>query len=177
MSMFPFSKINLHRVSRVWFSSCYSKADDSSLMQLCHDEGRSAVLHNFCSTEVFDLVCLFIYVYKNTWMHHLTPVYNNICLGCLTAFRLSFINKSMNLNSLTVVSPCVMQQAFAVIAAFSYAALFDLMKNVNRQESYVTQCRMSGGLVIGLKTEPHWVCDLTQTYMQRLFKLMSHVKT
>lgn len=57
-----------------------------------------------------------------------------------------------------------MQQHFAVIAPFSYAAVFDLMKNVNRQAGYVTQCRVSGGLVIGLKTEPYWECDLIQTY-------------
>lgn len=95
-------------------------------------------------------------------MHHLTPVYSNIYL--VPVLRLSFINKSTNLNSLTVVSLCVMQQRFAVNAVFSYAAVFDLMKNVNRQAGYVTQCRVSGGFVIGLKTEPHWECDLTQTY-------------
>lgn len=38
-----------------------------------------------------------------------------------------------------------MQQCFAVIAAFSYAAVFDLMKNVNRQAGYVTECRVLGG--------------------------------
>lgn len=97
-------------------------------------------------------------------MHHLTPVYGNVCSGSSTTFRPSFIDKSMILNSLTAVSPCVMRQCFAVIAAFSYAAAFDLMKNVNRQAGYVTQCRVSGGLVIGLKTEPHWECDLNQTY-------------
>lgn len=57
----------------------------------------------------------------------------------------------MNLNSLTVMSTCVMQQRVAIIAPFSYAAVFDLMKNVNRQAVYVTQCMVSGGLVIGLK--------------------------
>jgi len=36
-----------------------------------------------------------------------------------------------------------MQQCFAVIAVFSYAAVFDLMKNVNRQVGYVTECRVS----------------------------------
>lgn len=56
-----------------------------------------------------------------------------------------------------------MQQHLSVIAAFSYAAVFDLMKNVNRQAGYVTECRVSGGLVIGLKTEPPQECDLTQT--------------
>ena len=61
----------------------------------------------------------------------------------------------MKLNSLTVVSTYVMQQCFAVIAPFSYTAVFDLMKNVNRQAGYVTQCRVSGGLVMGLKTEPY----------------------
>lgn len=52
----------------------------------------------------------------------------------------------------------VMQQCFTVKAAYSYAAAaaaFDLMKNVNRQAGYVTECRVSGRLVIGLKTEPH----------------------
>lgn len=66
----------------------------------------------------------------------------------------------MNLNLLTAVSLCVMRQCFAVIAAFSYAAVFDLMKNVNRQAGYVTQCRVSGGSVIGLKTETQWERDL-----------------
>lgn len=69
----------------------------------------------------------------------------------------------MYLNLLAVVSQRVMLQRFAVIAAFSYAAVFDLMKNVNRQAGYVSRCRVSGGLVIGLKTAPHWECDLTQT--------------
>lgn len=150
---------------RVWFALCYSKADDSSLMQLCHEESRSAVLHNFCSTErspALDLVCLSVYVYKNTWMHHLTPVYSNIYLGCLTAFRLSFISKSMNLNSLTVVSPCVMQQHFCCnCSIFLRSSIWPDEKC--KQTGYVTECRVSGGLVIGLKTEPHWECDLTQT--------------
>lgn len=88
-------------------------------------------------------------------MHQLTPAYSNISLGCLTAFRLCFIDKSMNLNSLTAVPLSVMLQCFAVIAAFCYAAAFDLMKNVNSQAGYVTECRVSGRLVIGLKTEPH----------------------
>lgn len=35
---------------------------------------------------------------------------------------------------------------------FSYTAAFDPMKNVNRQAGYVTQGRVSGGLVIGLET-------------------------
>lgn len=79
-------------------------------------------------------------------MHHLTLVYSNIYLGCLSALRLFCIDKSLNINSFTVVSTRVVQQCFAVIAAFSYAAAFDLMKNANRQAGYVTQCRVSGGV-------------------------------
>lgn len=134
---------------------------------LCNCAMRRADERFFCSTErllPLDLVCLFVCVCENPWMHRLTPpVHSNIQSDCLNVFRPSSINKSMNLNSLTVLSPPVMQQRFAVIAAFSYAAVFDLMKNVNRQAGYVTQCRVSGGLVIGLKTEPHWQCHLTQT--------------
>lgn len=109
------------------------------------------------------LVCALMYVYKNKQMHHFNPVFSHIRLCCFTALSLSFIRKSMDLNSLTVVLPRVMQQHLAVSAAPSYAAVFDLMKYVNRETAYVTQCRMSG-LVIGLKTEPQWECDLTQTY-------------
>lgn len=118
---FPFEKINLY--SQCMFDLCYSEADDSSLMQLCHKESISAVLHNFCCRDgspALDLVCLFVCVYKSMWTHHLMHIHTNICLGCSTVFRLSFTDKSMNLNSLAAVSPCVMQQCFTVIAAFSF---------------------------------------------------------
>lgn len=75
----------------------------------------------------------------------------------------------MHLNLLAVVSPCFMQQCFAVIAAFSYAAVFNLMKYVHRQAGDVTRCRVSGGLVIGLRTT-------SLRPLRRLFKLMSHVE-
>lgn len=65
-----------------------------------------------------------------------------------------------------------MQQRFAVIAAFSYAAVFDPMKNVNRQAGYVTQCRVSGGLVIGLKESRN---ESATSLRPAVFKPMSHV--
>lgn len=83
----------------------------------------------------------------------------------------------MYLNLLAVVSQRVMLLRFAVIAAFSYAAVFDLMKNVNRQAGYVSRCRVSGGLVIGLKTAPHWECDLTKTsatFVKQMLTNKSH---
>lgn len=137
---------------------------------------RRADQRFFCSTEklpLLDLLCLFLYIYKSTWMHHLTPICS-ICLAGLNVFCLASVNKSLNSDSLAALLQSVMQQRFAVIAAFSYAAVFDLMKNVNRQAGYVTQCMVSARLVIGLKTEPHWVCDLTRT-CDVCLNLMSHV--
>lgn len=165
MPVFDFVKINPHRVCAcLIFSMCYSKADDSSLMQRCHGESTSALCLLLQQRRLprLDLgvpVCACI---QNTQMRHLTRVHRIIYLCRYNVFWLSCVNNSMNLNSPTVLSPCVMLQGFAVIAAFSYAAVFDLMKNVNRQAGYVTRCTVSGGFVIGLKTEPHGECDLTQ---------------
>lgn len=58
--MFPFQKINLHRVR---FSLCYSKADDSSLMQLCHEESEKiSSPAQLLQQRKIDLVCLFVCV-------------------------------------------------------------------------------------------------------------------
>lgn len=70
---------------------------------------RSAVLHNFCSRERLTLcacLCVFTKIHECTiW----PPVYSNIRSGCFTVHRLRSIKKSMNLNSLTAVSQCVMR--------------------------------------------------------------------
>lgn len=163
----------------VWFSLCYSKADDSSLMQLCHEERSSAQLlqHGEIACAWPCVPCVCVCLQKYTKMPPGDPsVYSNTCSGCcLTTFSLSFVNKSVTLNPLAVVSPCVMQQQrFAVIAAFSYAAVFDLMKYVNRQAGYVTQHRVSGGVSDCTKNRTQSVTSLRP--MRRLFKLMSHVE-
>lgn len=106
------------------------------------------------------LVCVF------TKTHHLMHICTNICLGCWAAFRLCFIDKSVSLKPARCRDTMCYAAAFhSNCVFFLFTAAFDLMKNVNRQAGYVTQCRMSRGLVIGLKTEPHCERDLTQTYV------------
>lgn len=157
----------------VLFSLCYSKADDSSLTQLCHEESRSALLLQHRKIA-FTWPCVLVSVYLQKYMNAPFNPYLQHCLAGLNVFCLASVNKSLNSDSLAALLQSVMQQRFAVIAAFSYVAVFDLMKNVNRQAGYVTQCMVSARLVIGLKTEPHWVCDLTRT-CDVCLNLMSHV--
>lgn len=156
-SVFDFLCVILKLMTPPLCNSATRRADQQFCTTSAARRGR--LLLTLCAC-----FCMFTEVLECAVWPQFTVISTRVVWPCS---YLSFINMSMRLNPLAAVSPYVMQQRFAVIAAFSYAAVFDLMKNVNRQAGYVTQCRVSrrrGGLVIGLKTEQHWECDLTQTY-------------
>lgn len=117
---------------------------DASLVQLFHVGNRSAhLLHPHLSSCAF--LCL---TTKTHDLYLLTRVHSDVRVNILG------------------VSPCMAKQTkrsrfcarapwcsrvFAVIAPFSYAAVSDLTKNVNRQAGYVSECWVS-----------EWVSDWTK---------------